>query len=178
MGTFGIWKVVKLVTFSLFPRGSNLNEMALLPCARLILRSLPRSSSAALSSSRRELHTIRNSGGNVSSMQRIQILNSEVKSSYPLLQFVRHSGHPALTLEVIEQRAMLVLNLYDKIDNDKITLDSHFMKDLGLDSLDHVEVIMAIEDEFGFEIPDDNAERLTTPRKLIRYVADHEDIYD
>merc|ERR1712210_12710 len=185
MGIY-IWKSVKLVTFSLFPRGSNLNEMALLPCARLILRSLPRSSSAALSSSscatwsstRRELHTIRNSGGNVSSMQRIQILNSEVKSSYPLLQFVRHSGHPALTLEVIEQRAMLVLNLYDKIDNDKITLDSHFMKDLGLDSLDHVEVIMAIEDEFGFEIPDDNAERLTTPRKLIRYVADHEDIYD
>ena len=73
---------------------------------------------------------------------------------------------------------MLVLNLYDKIDNDKITLDSHFMKDLGLDSLDHVEVIMAIEDEFGFEIPDDNAERLTTPRKLIRYVADHEDVYE
>ena len=83
-----------------------------------------------------------------------------------------------MTLDIIEQRAMLVLNLYDKIDNAKITLDSHFMKDLGLDSLDHVEVIMAIEDEFGFEIPDDNAERLTTPRKLIRYVADHEDIYD
>ena len=100
------------------------------------------------------------------------------QSSYPLFQFVRHSGGPALNLGVIEQRAMLVLNLYDKIDNAKITLDSHFMKDLGLDSLDHVEVIMAIEDEFGFEIPDDNAERLTTPRKLIRYVADHEDVYE
>ena len=73
---------------------------------------------------------------------------------------------------------MLVLNLYDKIDNNKITLDSHFMKDLGLDSLDHVEVIMAIEDEFGFEIPDDNAERLTTPRKICQYVADHEDVYE
>merc|ERR1712039_498744 len=103
---------------------------------------------------------------------------SESKSSTPLLQFVRHSGAPALTLETIEQRAMLVLNLYDKIDNSKITLDSHFMKDLGLDSLDHVEVIMAIEDEFGFEIPDDNAERLTTPKKIIRYVADHEDVYE
>ena len=100
------------------------------------------------------------------------------QSSSPLLQFVRHSGAPALTLDIIEQRAMLVLNLYDKIDNSKITLDSHFMKDLGLDSLDHVEVIMAIEDEFGFEIPDDNAERLTTPKKLIRYVADHEDVYE
>ena len=100
------------------------------------------------------------------------------QSPSPLLQFVRHSGAPALTLETIEQRAMLVLNLYDKIDNSKITLDSHFMKDLGLDSLDHVEVIMAIEDEFGFEIPDDNAERLTTPKKIIRYVADHEDVYE
>merc|ERR1712037_136057 len=107
-------------------------------------------------------------------MQRIQILNSEVKSSYPLLQFVRHSGHPALTLEVIEQRAMLVLNLYDKIDNDKITLDSHFMKDLGLDSLDHVEVIMAIEDEFGFEIPDEHAEKLVTPGSIAKYVVDHQ----
>merc|ERR1712039_954065 len=165
--------------------GSSLCEMALLPSARLILRSLPLSSSAMVSSScatwsstRRELHTIRNSGGNISAMQRIKILNSETKSSSPLLQFVRHSGAPALTLETIEQRAILVLNLYDKIDNSKITLDSHFMKDLGLDSLDHVEVIMAMEDEFGFEIPDDNAVRLTTPKKIIRYVADHEDVYE
>ena len=37
-------------------------------------------------------------------------------------------------------RVLLVLNLYDKIDNDKLSLDSHLMKDLGLDSLDHVEV--------------------------------------
>ncbi len=60
----------------------------------------------------------------------------------------------------------------------QLTLESHFMKDLGLDSLDHVEVIMAIEDEFGFEIPDDHAEKLLTPGKLVQYVADHEDIYE
>ena len=52
------------------------------------------------------------------------------------------------------------------------------MKDLGLNSLDHVEVILAIEDEFGFEIPDDHAERLLTPRQIAQYVADHEDIYE
>jgi NADH dehydrogenase (ubiquinone) 1 alpha/beta subcomplex 1 len=51
------------------------------------------------------------------------------------------------------------------------------MKDLGLDSLDHVEVIMAIEDEFGFEIPDDHAEKLMTPAKIVQYVADHEDVH-
>ena len=47
---------------------------------------------------------------------------------------------------------MAVCKAFDKISADKITLDSHFINDLGLDSLDHVEVIMAVEDEFGFEV--------------------------
>ena len=50
------------------------------------------------------------------------------------------------------------------------------MKDLGLDSLDHVELVMAIEDEFGFEIPDEQAEKLITPSKFVAFVADHEDV--
>uniref|UniRef100_A0A1I8JSC5 Acyl carrier protein n=1 Tax=Macrostomum lignano TaxID=282301 RepID=A0A1I8JSC5_9PLAT len=45
-----------------------------------------------------------------------------------------------------------------------LTLESQFAKDLGLDSLDHVELIMAVEDEFGFEIPDQDAERLRSRR--------------
>lgn len=49
---------------------------------------------------------------------------------------------------------------------------------MGLDSLDHVEVIMAIEDEFGFEIPDADAEKLLRPADIVRYVGDKEDIYD
>ena len=60
----------------------------------------------------------------------------------------------------------------------QLTLESHFINDLGLDSLDHVEIIMAMEDEFGFEIPDDHAEKLLTPAKIVQYVADHEDIYE
>lgn len=52
------------------------------------------------------------------------------------------------------------------------------MNDLGLDSLDHVEVIMAIEDDFGFEIPDVDAEKLFKPSDIIRYIADKEDIYE
>jgi NADH dehydrogenase (ubiquinone) 1 alpha/beta subcomplex 1 len=50
---------------------------------------------------------------------------------------------------MIEQRVLLVLNLYDKIDPTKLKLTSSFSQDLGLDSLDHVEVIIAMEDEFG-----------------------------
>ena len=94
---------------------------------------------------------------------------------------------------------MLVLKLYDKINPEtvsaccdaniwnpqaiqyfffQITLDSHFIKDCGLDSLDHVEIIMALEDEFGFEIPDEHAERMMTPRQLIQYISDHEEVYE
>ncbi|XP_076279453.1 NADH dehydrogenase (ubiquinone) acyl carrier protein isoform X1 [Lasioglossum baleicum] len=89
-----------------------------------------------------------------------------------------YSHKPPLSLDFIQQRVLLVLNLYDKIDPKKLKLDSHFINDLGLDSLDHVEVIMAMEDEFGFEIPDMDAERLLRPADIVRYVADREDIYE
>lgn len=47
-----------------------------------------------------------------------------------------------------------------------------------MDSLDHVEVIMAMEDEFGFEIPDSDAEKLFRPRDIVQYIADKEDVYE
>eukprot|EP00092_Neocalanus_flemingeri_P024597 GFUD01026676.1.p1 GENE.GFUD01026676.1~~GFUD01026676.1.p1 ORF type:complete len:147 (+),score=32.52 GFUD01026676.1:48-488(+) len=80
-----------------------------------------------------------------------------------------------LTQDQIESRVLAVCKAFDKISADKLTLDSHFINDLGLDSLDHVEVIMAVEDEFGFEIPDEHAEKLITPSHIVKYVADHED---
>ncbi|XP_047482521.1 acyl carrier protein, mitochondrial-like [Penaeus chinensis] len=89
-----------------------------------------------------------------------------------------YSAKEPLTLDLIQQRVLLVLKLYDKVNPEKLAVDSHFMQDLGLDSLDHVEVIMAMEDEFGFEIPDGDAEKLLRPADIIRYVADKEDIYE
>jgi len=89
-----------------------------------------------------------------------------------------YSSADPMTLDHIRDRVLLVLKLYDKIDPTKLTVDSHFMNDLGLDSLDHVEVIMAIEDEFGFEIPDSAAEKLLKPADIVRYVADKNDIYE
>ncbi|KAH0953969.1 hypothetical protein HN011_005476 [Eciton burchellii] len=92
---------------------------------------------------------------------------------------VRHYSHKEpITLDLISQRVLLVLKLYDKIETAKLNLESHFMEDLGLDSLDHVEIIMAIEDEFGFEIPDMDAERLLRPKDIVRYIADKEDVYE
>ncbi|CAG5116974.1 unnamed protein product [Candidula unifasciata] len=104
----------------------------------------------------------------------LQILQSPFFSQ-PLRWY---AGKPPLTLESIQKRVELVLRLYDKINPDKLTLDSHFINDLSLDSLDQVEIIMAIEDEFGFEIPDADSERLMRPRDIVQYIADKEDIFD
>ncbi|XP_006027194.2 acyl carrier protein, mitochondrial, partial [Alligator sinensis] len=82
------------------------------------------------------------------------------------------------TLQGIKDRVLYVLKLYDKIDPEKLTADSHFMKDLGLDSLDQVEIIMAMEDEFGFEIPDAEAEKLMCPQEIVDYIADQKDVYE
>uniref|UniRef100_A0A3Q3GBS4 Acyl carrier protein n=1 Tax=Labrus bergylta TaxID=56723 RepID=A0A3Q3GBS4_9LABR len=85
---------------------------------------------------------------------------------------------PPLTLETIKDRVMYVLKLYDKINPEKLQTSSHFMKDLGLDSLDQVEIIMAMEDEFGFEIPDAEAEKLMSPGEIVQYIADKKDVYE
>jgi acyl carrier protein len=53
-------------------------------------------------------------------------------------------------------------------------LESHFIQDLGLDSLDHVEVMMALEDEFGFEIPDQDAEKLARPVDIVKYISERD----
>lgn len=74
--------------------------------------------------------------------------------------------------ETIKDRVMSCLKLYDKINPENLTEECHFMKDLGLDSLDHVEIIVAIENEFSLEIPDDVAETLLTPGHVIKCIID------
>ena len=56
------------------------------------------------------------------------------------------------------------------VDAGEITLDTNLMKDLEADSLDAVEIIMAIEDEFGVEIPDDQAEHFQVVKNLVDFV--------
>ncbi|KAM9457960.1 NADH:ubiquinone oxidoreductase subunit AB1b [Clarias gariepinus] len=97
--------------------------------------------------------------------------------SVPVLQLCRqYCDSQPLTLQSIEERVMNVLKLYDKIKPETLQSSSHFMKDLGLDSLDQVEIIMAMEDEFGFEIPDAEAEKLMTPAEVVQYIASKKDV--
>lgn len=59
------------------------------------------------------------------------------------------------------------------VDEGKITETSSFVDDLGADSLDQVELVMAFEEAFSIEIPDDAAEKITTVQDAINYVDSH-----
>jgi len=57
------------------------------------------------------------------------------------------------------------------VEASKITETANFIDDLGADSLDQVELVMAFEEEFGVEIPDDAAEKITTVGKAVEYIS-------
>lgn len=56
------------------------------------------------------------------------------------------------------------------VEKDKVTLSASFVDDLGADSLDNVEVLMALEEEFDAEIPDEDAEKITTIQEAVDYI--------
>ena len=59
------------------------------------------------------------------------------------------------------------------ISEDQVTEEASFIEDLGADSLDTVELVMALEDEFGLDFPDEDAEKMTTVGKAIDYILAH-----
>ncbi len=59
------------------------------------------------------------------------------------------------------------------VDEPDIKSESHFIDDLGADSLDTVELVMALEEEFGIEIPDEEAEKILTVQDAINYVEEN-----
>jgi acyl carrier protein len=59
------------------------------------------------------------------------------------------------------------------VDEAKVTDDASFVDDLGADSLDTVELVMAFEEEFGVEIPDDAAEKIITVKDAVNYIKEH-----
>ena len=58
------------------------------------------------------------------------------------------------------------------VEEDKIVPEASFVDDLGADSLDTVELIMQLEEEFGIEIPDEEAEKMTTVKSVVDYIED------
>ncbi|KAH9808902.1 acyl carrier protein-like protein [Melampsora americana] len=85
-------------------------------------------------------------------------------------QQIRLGSSTSLAKDDIQRRVLEVLGTFEKCDPTKITPTASFTSDLGLDSLDAVEVVMAIEEEFSIEIPDEEADKITTISEAISYI--------
>jgi acyl carrier protein len=72
----------------------------------------------------------------------------------------------------IEQRIKDIIVEQLGVNADQVTPEAKFIEDLGADSLDTVELVMALEEEFGHEIPDDEAEKLTSVGDVNRYIEE------
>lgn len=73
----------------------------------------------------------------------------------------------------IEQRVKDIIVEQLGVNADQVTQEAKFIEDLGADSLDTVELIMALEEEFGIEVPDEEAEKLVSVGDVSRYVEEN-----
>ncbi|MGF7057254.1 acyl carrier protein [Brassicibacter mesophilus] len=73
---------------------------------------------------------------------------------------------------IFEKIKKLIAEQLD-VEEDEITMEASFQDDLDADSLDVVELIMAIEDEFDLEIPDEEAEKISTVKDAVDYIQNH-----
>ncbi|AYG09235.1 acyl carrier protein [Pseudomonas fluorescens] len=78
-------------------------------------------------------------------------------------------------MSTIEERVKKIVAEQLGVKEDEVKNTSSFVEDLGADSLDTVELVMALEEEFETEIPDEEAEKITTVQAAIDYVTAHND---
>jgi acyl carrier protein len=95
--------------------------------------------------------------------------------------FYVRSGNTGFSLNKKEQgmsetadRVKKIVVEHLGVEAEKVTEDASFIDDLGADSLDIVELVMAFEEEFGVEIPDDAAEKITTVKDAITYIDENQ----
>eukprot|EP00977_Amphora_coffeiformis_P013929 scaffold3806_cov169-Amphora_coffeaeformis.AAC.5 len=95
--------------------------------------------------------------------------------STPAVFTLRHFSAPPIFLDASEvtDRILTIVKNFDQVDPAKVSPTTKFADDLGLDSLDIVEVVMAIEDEFAIEIPDQEADKITSIAEAIEYISTH-----
>jgi acyl carrier protein len=70
----------------------------------------------------------------------------------------------------IAERVKKIVVEYLGVDDSKVTDDASFVDDLGADSIDTIQLVMAFEDEFGCEIPEDAAEKIMTVRDIVDFI--------
>ncbi len=72
--------------------------------------------------------------------------------------------------EAVSERVKAIIAEQLGVKSEEVTDTASFTEDLGADSLDTVELVMALEEEFGIEIPDEDAEKMTTVGEAVRYI--------
>ena len=72
----------------------------------------------------------------------------------------------------VDERVKKIIGEQLGVEEDEVTPEASFVEDLGADSLDTVELVMALEDEFGTEIPDEDAEKILTVGKALDYIKE------
>ncbi len=76
--------------------------------------------------------------------------------------------------KTIEQKVKDIIVEQLGVNADQVTSDAKFIEDLGADSLDTVELVMALEEEFGQEIPDEEAEKLQSVGDVVKYIEERQ----
>ena len=77
------------------------------------------------------------------------------------------------SMATVDERVKKIIAEQLGVEEEEVTLEAHFVEDLGADSLDTVELVMALEEEFETEIPDEEAEKITTVQQAIDYISSH-----
>lgn len=73
----------------------------------------------------------------------------------------------------VERRVVEIIVEQLGVSEEEVTMEASFTDDLGADSLDLVELIMAMEEEFGLEISDEDAEKIQTVQDVVNYITEH-----
>ena len=75
-------------------------------------------------------------------------------------------------MATVDERVKKIIAEQLGVEEDEVTNEASFVEDLGADSLDTVELVMALEEEFGIEIPDEDAEKIQSVRDAIVYIEE------
>jgi len=76
------------------------------------------------------------------------------------------------SMATVDERVKKIIGEQLGVEEDEVTPEASFVEDLGADSLDTVELVMVLEEEFGIEIPDEDAEKILTVGKALDYIKE------